>query len=214
MAEKKKRRKLTGAAVKNSAYRMKAVEHQIKAMTMRRAGATYEQIGQELKMTTMGAYMAVKVGLEKSLREPGDALRELELQRLDTMMRAVWPQAIRGDLLAVDRVLKISDRRARLLGLDAPTRLAGPSGEPLEPVVVAIQDREITFRLIEQGPNGKPVRSIEHVIEAPAQNSAMDQEAAALEQRIKEIELARAQRAKSNGGGNGNGHDHQVKITP
>jgi hypothetical protein len=35
----------------------------------------------------------------------------------------MYRQAIRGDRLAVDRCLQITDRRARLLGLDAPIRI-------------------------------------------------------------------------------------------
>jgi hypothetical protein len=48
----------------------------------------------------------------------------LELMRLERLHAAVWPQAIRGDVNAVDRVLRIMERRARLLGLDAPKRVA------------------------------------------------------------------------------------------
>ena len=47
-------------------------------------------------------------------------LRELEVQRLDAMLYAVWNDAQQGDAGAVSTALKISERRSRLLGLDAP----------------------------------------------------------------------------------------------
>ena len=47
-------------------------------------------------------------------------LRELEVQRLDAMLGAVWDNVLQGDAGAVSTALKISERRSRLLGLDAP----------------------------------------------------------------------------------------------
>jgi hypothetical protein len=51
------------------------------------------------------------------------ALVELENARLDRILNAVWKKAIDGDLLAIDRIIKVMDRRAKLLGLDKPTRV-------------------------------------------------------------------------------------------
>ena len=39
----------------------------------------------------------------------------LELARLDRLHMAVWPQATKGSLGAVDRIMKISEPRMRLL---------------------------------------------------------------------------------------------------
>ena len=47
-----------------------------------------------------------------------DALRAVELERLDRLWLALWDRALAGELAAVDRLLRIVDRRARLLGLD------------------------------------------------------------------------------------------------
>jgi len=43
---------------------------------------------------------------------------QLELERLDAMQAAIWDDAMNGHLGAIDRVLKIMERRAKLLGLD------------------------------------------------------------------------------------------------
>jgi len=46
----------------------------------------------------------------------------LELERLDVMLLALWRRVQNGDERAIDRALKIEERRAKLLGLDAPIR--------------------------------------------------------------------------------------------
>ena len=50
---------------------------------------------------------------------------------LDALLEILWPQVEAGDQGAVDRSLKIMQRRAALRGLDAPTKVAptDPTGE-------------------------------------------------------------------------------------
>ncbi len=60
----------------------------------------------------------VGTALDKTLQEPAENLRQLELERLDAMLTAIWPQALNGYLGAIDRVLKIIERRSKLLGLE------------------------------------------------------------------------------------------------
>lgn len=98
-------------------------ERELKALEMRKAGATFEQIGNALGITPQGAHRAVKRALRRIIEKSDEAaeeIRRLELERLDAMLLALWPQAKRGNLGAVDRILRIMERRAKLLGLDAP----------------------------------------------------------------------------------------------
>lgn len=61
-----------------------------------------------------------------------DEMRQIELQRLDRVFLVAWRQALGGDLQAIDRVLKIQERRAKLYGLDINThRLTGVNGGPI-----------------------------------------------------------------------------------
>jgi hypothetical protein len=53
-----------------------------------------------------------------------EQLREIELMRLDKLQQPYWTRALKGDVDALDRVLKIMERRAKMLGLDAPARHA------------------------------------------------------------------------------------------
>jgi hypothetical protein len=56
------------------------------------------------------------------VNESADALRDLQDERLNRLLAGLWNQAAQGDVSAVDRVLKIMERQARLHGLDAPTK--------------------------------------------------------------------------------------------
>ena len=103
-----------------------AAERQRQALDLRRAGATYEQIARTLGYRSFsGARKAVQSGLKTSLREPADELRQLMADRLDTALRAIWPQVVAGDYDAIATMLKIETRRAKLFGLDAPMTFSG-----------------------------------------------------------------------------------------
>ena len=111
-------------------------------LSLRKSGATYRQIAQAAEQQFGAdalprgwderyAYNDIARELEK-LKTLNSGLtedvRELEVQRLDELLLSIWPQARKGNHGAVDRVLRIMERRARLLGLDAPTRADVTSG--------------------------------------------------------------------------------------
>ena len=99
------------------------VEKQRRCLDLRRAGVTYDVIAEQVGYSNAGAaYNAVRSALRATLQEPANEVRELEVDRLDRLERALWPAALNGDQGAIDRILRISERRARLLGLDAPTK--------------------------------------------------------------------------------------------
>ena len=49
-----------------------------------------------------------------------DAARQEEIDRLDVIIKAVWPNVETGDKDAIASYMKVSERRAKLLGLDRP----------------------------------------------------------------------------------------------
>lgn len=107
-----------------SPRRVEAAEKQARALELRKAGASFAQIAQALGYQNRGAaYKAVHAGIEKILREPAEAVIELELARLDEMLRAIWQRVLQGDDKAIRRALDIMERRAKYLGLDAPVRI-------------------------------------------------------------------------------------------
>lgn len=115
-------------------------ERRLQALDLRKAGASFRAIGAQLNISHEQARTDVMQSLQElahEQREKTQEYRQLELERLDRMLMAIWTQAAKGDLQAVDRALKISDRRAKLLGLDAPVKqeLTGADGTPLESVI-------------------------------------------------------------------------------
>lgn len=111
-------------------------ENRLRALQLRKAGLSYEVIGRQLGYTKQHAYQLVKTALERTRTlcvEASDNLRQLESERLDALMASLWGTASRGDTAAIDRVLRIMERRARLFGLDAPTKVAPTTPEGTEP---------------------------------------------------------------------------------
>ena len=99
-----------------------AAQRALQALELRKAGASYEQISRVCGYASRsGAYQAVQRELQRTMQEPADDVRQLELMRLDDLYRAMVPKALKGDKDStwyVDRCLAIMDRRAKLLGLD------------------------------------------------------------------------------------------------
>lgn len=108
------------------------------ALELRKAGASYDQIAKQLGFAhKSGAHHSVMRALKASIamrNAAAEDVLEIELQRLDEMLLGLWADARKGRWLAVDRVLKIMERRAMFLGLDAPKRseVSGPDGAAIQ----------------------------------------------------------------------------------
>jgi Homeodomain-like domain len=102
--------------------RVTAREREARALELRKAGATFAQIGKALGCCESRAWRIVQRALGRVVAEPLEELRQLESLRLDQLLMVMWPKAMAGNGWAVDRCLAIMQRRARLLGLDAPTK--------------------------------------------------------------------------------------------
>ena len=126
---------------KNKATRFKdaaAAERALQALTLRKAGASYEAIARQCGYASRsGAYQAVQRELRRTMQEPAEDVRQLELARLDDLYRAMVPKALTGDTWSVDRCLKIMERRALLLGLDAKNDAQAGVGMALVSVPIA-----------------------------------------------------------------------------
>ena len=139
-------------------------ERDSRIFKMRQAGVSVSEIAKRFSVSSKVVSLAVNRQLEKLNREDGlvylDVLR-MELERLDALQSALWPLTqhrkvtlddgsevqLEPDLKAVQQVLNVFDRRAKLLGMDqtkvniqtdisssSPIRatLAGQEGMPRE----------------------------------------------------------------------------------
>lgn len=97
-----------------------------RAFELRKAGKTYRQIGEMLGYSHEAARKDIAAVLSSIVAETKNNAEELlavELSRLDDLQFGVWADARRGDKRAIDSVLKIMERRAKLLGMDITRNL-------------------------------------------------------------------------------------------
>lgn len=108
-------------------------------LALRIAGASYRKIAASLGISKSAAHeytITALRELEALNAEDAKELRRLECERLDAMLLKLWPQTSTAKLSerTADTVLRIMERRSKLLGLDAPvdSRLGGlPGGVPI-----------------------------------------------------------------------------------
>jgi len=124
MATPNPRGRGTGGRSKTKPDAIRITERHVKALELRKAGLTFASIAIKLGYANPAAAAnAVKCHLEKMIEEPAKEVRQMELARLDDMLLSIWGEVRKGHLGAIDRALKIQERRAKLLGLDAPTKI-------------------------------------------------------------------------------------------
>ena len=123
---------------------------------LRVIGHTYEEIASKCGYASAsGAWQAYKRATEEMIFESAEEVRQLELLRLDDMTAAIWPSALAGDLPSINVVLKIMDRRAKLLGLDKPEKVEinkwdldySNIDEEVQKIIQIMNEREDEFML-------------------------------------------------------------------
>jgi predicted transcriptional regulator len=94
------------------------------AFKLRLAGKSYRDIGKAVGISHAQAERYVKQALKESAGRAAataDELRRLELHRLDELLAALWGQ--KAEPQVASTIIRLGERRAKLLGLDAPTQL-------------------------------------------------------------------------------------------
>ena len=128
-----------------TAPRVDAADMDARCLDLRRTGATYREIARTVGLSVANVHGRVARSLDRTRREPADALRGLELERLDalqvaaTKVLATNHVVIQGGkvvrdkqgepyrdhgptLTAIRTLVQVQESRRRLLGLDAPTK--------------------------------------------------------------------------------------------
>ncbi len=98
-----------------------------RAIELRAAGLSYDQIATEVGYTNRGtAYNVVTQALAARQAHSVDQMRGLELARLEAAHAALWPRAMQGHVPSVAAVLRILDLECRLQGLYETATKPGP----------------------------------------------------------------------------------------
>jgi transposase len=108
-----------------------------RAVKLRVDGHSYREIADKLRVSVQTAFADVAAVMERTqlaADKLAGEIRSIDLERLDIATKALLPKVKRGDLRAVEKLVAVIARRAKLVGADAPERseLSGPEGAPIE----------------------------------------------------------------------------------
>jgi DNA-binding CsgD family transcriptional regulator len=181
-----------------------------KALDLKAKGASYVQIGEALGVSNKTAYYDVQhaaAELDAETKILATRYIDIELQTLDLAQRNLVPvvQGTEKGIKASDRaaaanaIVRIGERRAKLLGLDAPDRheLSGRDGGPIVTETTTTMTDEELLRRVEAmraaigGPAAPLTLTVAPIAPTPEQEAA---------EKYAEV------LAKRNGGSNGNGN--------
>jgi hypothetical protein len=107
----------------------KAESKAMRAMAMRLDGHTYSEIAEACGYATeSAASVAVRKIINSTKREMSDEMRVIEAERLDQATQIAWEiarspkSAPLTKLAAIDRIIKLQERRTKYFGLDKPDK--------------------------------------------------------------------------------------------
>lgn len=100
-------------------------ERQTYLLRLRRKGVSIAQIAEQMDVSDSTIRQTLSSAYKNLIKEhEAEEAKVLELERLDEIQTSFYDIALEGDTKAADVVFKAMDRRAKLLGLDAPERKA------------------------------------------------------------------------------------------
>jgi len=112
-----------GGRPKGQPPKIAVLERENEIVKLRRGGLTWHDIGQRVGLTASGSADAFQRAQRRIIREDVEQLRAIENDRIDTAQAAIWAKVLQADLNAVNTLIRLLDRRAKLNGLDQPTRI-------------------------------------------------------------------------------------------
>lgn len=87
---------------------------------------------------------------DAQLVEGREHIRQIELDRLDTMTMATWERAATGEREAIQTVLSLMQRRAKITGIDAPIEYTIDDIRSIAARVEEVIDQEIKDPIAKQ----------------------------------------------------------------
>jgi hypothetical protein len=109
--------------VEKTLSEVEMLQRESEIVELRTEGFVWREIAQRVNMSTAGVAKAYDRALTRVIAPSIERHRTTELDRLDILQRVYWQPAINGNLRAADFVLRVIEKRAKLLGLDAPLKI-------------------------------------------------------------------------------------------
>lgn len=119
---------------KTSPAAIRAAKIEADALLMRRQGYSYDDIADALTLTVPQVSKAVRNGLKRYREEARESARNifnLEVDRLDYLLKEALSHVRAGDKDGITIALKVAERRAKLLGLDGAFPVDAKAPAPL-----------------------------------------------------------------------------------
>jgi|GEM_PF-2959034 len=119
--------------------KIKILERQLNALSLRRQGGDYETIATQMrslpdvspKYNRSQAYKDVRAALDrliKETKEEAEHYKRLQLERLDEIFVGVYQHAIKGDATAISRVLALMEKMDMYHGISTSNTSSAPRG--------------------------------------------------------------------------------------
>lgn len=144
------------AVARIRARNITAEERRQQALELLKDGFTQRQIGTQLGVSRQAVGKMLKRGLAELREENNEllaGLRTLHRERIQTLLRVVWPKVLRGDKEAVVVALQVMRRQAEFDGLDAPTQLEVIPPEPpvgIDPSLLTTEELIFLDRILQR----------------------------------------------------------------
>lgn len=109
--------------VKSTPRKIKIMRRQTQAFELRLAGATFQQIADQMNYKSrQAAYNAYSAGLNMIVKQPAEESLQVHRERLNRLFLAYYPQAKKGLIGAGNMCIKVLQEISKIEGHYAPER--------------------------------------------------------------------------------------------
>lgn len=98
-------------------------QQEIQCYELRLAGKTYRQVAEATGLSVGTVHTRISAHLAQRVQPLADELRAVEVDRLDRYLAKLETELDADPIRAIPVAVKVSERRARLLGIDAPQQV-------------------------------------------------------------------------------------------
>src|SRR6187399_412109 len=142
MATERRKKPKGKQTAKGSAQQLAIAQRREEATRLKLAGHSYREIAAQLNCSVGTVHTDIGAVLERAQEKAEDYLereRAISVARLEKAVVAIWQEVELGNFDAVDRLVKLEQRRGKTIGFDAPERreLSGRDGGPIKTQSVA-----------------------------------------------------------------------------
>ena len=141
---------------KLSPEKLKAKERLGMVLQLRMAGYIYRDIASQLGIGLATVHRDLNKALKSFDNDNEEFAREMkaiETARLEELIKGIWTKGKGGNLMVIDRLTRLFERKAKLHGLDGPIKIAPTMPDGVDPYTLLTDDQiddEIKRILAEQ----------------------------------------------------------------